>query len=144
MASFIYLNSDDNYETFRILCNFIIQSYLFNFIQNDISVIKNYYEFFEKLIKKYVPLFYNYMQTLNISLFSVFWRWTKNLFLKIFDYELSLIVFDNFIIKGKIFIFQVALSILIIYQKELITYDINKLNLFLKKAKFDLNEYILF
>ena len=144
IASFLYLNSDNNFDCFRILCNFIIQSYLFNFVQNDILSIKNYCEFFEKLCKKYTPLLYNYIQMLNISLFPVFYTWTKNLYLKVFTYDLSLIIFDNFIIKGKIFIFQVALAILIFYQKDLIHYDSNKLNLFLKKGKFNIAENNLF
>ena len=144
LSSFFYLNTETNYDTFRILCNFTIPSYLFNFIQNDISNIKNYYDFFEKLLPKYVPLFYNYIQTLNISLFPVFCRWTKNLFLKVFSYDLCLIIFDNFIIKGNIFIFQVAVAILIYYQNELIHYNSDKLNFFLKKGKFDLDEYALF
>ena len=144
LTSFLYLNSDNNFECFRILCNFIITNYLFNFVQNDILSIKNYYEFFEILCKKYTPLLYNYIQTLNISLFPVFYRWTKNLFLKVFPYELSLIIFDNFIIRGKIFIFQVSLAILIFYQKDLIHYDSNKLNLFLKKGKYSIDENNLF
>ena len=71
---------------------------------------------------------------------GLFYRWVKSLFLKIFPYELCLLIFDNFIIKGKIFIFQVALVILIINQKELIHYDIDNLNLFLKKGKFNIEQ----
>ena len=144
LSTIIYLNTDNNFDAFRILCNFIIPSYLFNFIQNDISSIKNYYEFFEKLMQKYTPLLFNYIKGLNSSLFFVFYSWTKNLFLKVFSYNISLIIFDNFIIKGKIFIFQVALAILIINQKELINYDINKLLMFLKKAQFNIDENLLF
>ena len=144
LASFIYLNSDNNYDTFRIFCNIVIPSYLFDFIQNNISNLKNYYYFFEKLMQKYTPLLYNYITTLNFSLFNIFYRWTKNLFLKVFPYDINLIIFDNFIIRGKIFIFQVTLAILIINQKELIKFDINKLNQYLKKSEFNIDEYTLF
>ena len=95
-------------------------------------------------MQKYTPLLFNYIKGLNSSLFFVFYSWTKNLFLKVFSYNISLIIFDNFIIKGKIFIFQVALAILIINQKELINYDINKLLMFLKKAQFNIDENLLF
>ena len=144
LSTIIYLNTDNNFDAFRILCNFIIPSYLFNFIQNDVSSLKNYYEFFEKLMQKYTPLLFNYINRLNNSLFFVFYSWTKNLFLKVFPYNISLVIFDNFIIKGKIFIFQVALAILIINQKELINYDINELLLFLKGAQFNIDENLLF
>ena len=96
------------------------------------------------MLQKYVPLIYNYIKFLNTSLFFVFYSWAKNLFFEVFPYDLCLIIFDNFIIRGKIFIFQVALAILIIYQKELIHYDINNLNTFLKNGQFNLDEYILF
>ena len=144
LASIIYLNSDSNYDAFRIFCNLIIPSCLFNFIQNDVSSLKNYYEFFEYLMQKYTPLLYNYITSQNFSLFLIFYKWTKNLFLKVFPYNINLIIFDNFIIRGKIFIFQVAIAILIINQKELIKYDINRLNIFLKKSEFNIDEYTLF
>ena len=67
LASFIYLNSDNNYDAFRIFCNIVIPSYLFDFIQNNISNLKNYYYFFEKLMQKYTPLLYNYITTLNFN-----------------------------------------------------------------------------
>ena len=95
-------------------------------------------------MQKYSPLLFNYINRLNNSLFFVFYSWTKNLFLKVFPYNISLVIFDNFIIKGKIFIFQVALAILIINQKELINYDINELLLFLKGAQFNIDENLLF
>lgn len=53
-------------------------------------------------------------------------------------------IFDNFIIKGKIFIFQVALAILMIKQKDLINYDVNKLIMTLKKNQLDIEENVLF
>ena len=144
IASIIYLNSDNNYDAFRLFCNLIIPSCLFNFIQKDISTIKNYYEFFEQLMRKYTPLLYNYIQSQNFSFYKIFYKWTKNLFLEVFPYNINLTIFDNFIIRGKIFIFQVALAILIINQKELIKYDIIKLNRFLKKSEFNIDEYTLF
>ena len=96
------------------------------------------------MVQKYTPLLYNYIQTLNISLFFAFYKWTKNLFLKIFPYETCLIIFDNFIIKGKILIFQIALAILIINQNKLIHFDIGELKLFFKKTKLNIEANTLF
>ena len=47
IASFIYLNTDNYYDAFRILCNFIIQSYLFDYLQIDMGKFNNYFEFFD-------------------------------------------------------------------------------------------------
>ena len=144
IASFIYLNTENYYDTFRILCNLIIPSYLFDFLQNDYEKFKNYFKFFELLMQKYVPFLYNYFQSINFSTMNMFYKWTKNLFLRAFNYNLCLVIFDNFIIKGKIFIFQVALAILIIKQKEIITAELNSLFLLLLKSQFNIDEKILF
>ena len=144
IASFIYLNTENYYDTFRILCNLIIPSYLFDFLQNDYEKFKNYFKFFELLMQKYVPFLYNYFQSINFSTMNMFYKWTKNLFLRAFNYNLCLVIFDNFIIKGKIFIFQVALAILIIKQKEIISADLNSLFLLLLKSQFNIDEKILF
>lgn len=144
LSSFIYLNTDNYYDAFRILCNLIIPSYLFDLIQNDVASIKNYYEFFELLMQKYIPFLHNYFQRINFPIFNLFYKWIKSLFLKSFNYNICLLIFDNFIIKGKIFIFQVALAILMIKQKDLINYDFNKLIMTLKKNQLDIEEDVLF
>ena len=144
LASFIYLNTDNYYDSFRILCNLVIPNYLFDFIQNDVEKNRNFCKFFELLTEKYAPFLYNYFQSINFSIEIMFYKWTKNLFLKSFNYNTCLTIFDNFIIKGKIFIFQLALSILLIKQNELLNSDISSLILILKKTKFNIDEQTLF
>lgn len=144
IASFIYLNTNNYYDAFRILCNFITPSYLFDYLQSNVEKFKNYCEFFELLMQKYVPLLYNYFQSINFQIEILFYKWTKNLFLKAFNYNLCLLIFDNFIIKGKIFIFQVAIAILVIKHKEILSSDLNALNFILKKNQLDIDEKILF
>lgn len=144
LSSFIYLNTDNYYDAFRILCNLVIPSYLFDLIQNDVASTKNYYEFFELLMQRYIPFLHNYFQKIKFPIFNLFYKWIKSLFLKSFNYNICLLIFDNFIIKGKIFIFQVALAILMIKQKDLINYDVNKLIMTLKKNQLDIEENILF
>ena len=144
LASFIYLNTANYYDAFRILCNLVIPSYLFDFIQNDVGKIKNYCEFFEKLMLKYVPFLYNYFQSINYKVSNLFYKWVKNLYLKVFNYNLCLVIFDNFIIKGKIFIFQVALAILMIKQKDILDSDFASITLILQKTVLDIDEELLF
>ena len=143
-ASFIYLNTENYYDAFRILCNLVIPSYLFDFIQNDVEKIKNYADFFEILMQKYIPFLYNYFQTINFKAGLLFYKWAKNLFLRVFNYNLCLFIFDNFIIKGKIFIFQVALAILMIKQKKIINSDSAEITYNLQKTELDIDEEILF
>ena len=144
IAAFIYLNTENYYDAFRILCNLVIPNYLFDFIQNDVEKIKNYSDFFDKLTQKYIPFLYNYFESINYNLSLLFYKWAKNLFLKVFNYNLCLFIFDNFIIKGKIFIFQVALAILLIKQKKLMNFDSTEITLNLQKTELDIDEEILF
>ena len=144
LASFIYLNTENYYDAFRILCNLVIPSYLFDFIQNDVEKMKNYVDFFDILMQKYIPFLYNYFQTINFKAGVLFYKWAKNLFLRVFNYNLCLFIFDNFIIKGKIFIFQVALAILMIKQKKIINSDSAEITYNLQKTELDIDEEILF
>ena len=144
ISSFLYLNSDNYYDTFRILCNLVIPSFLFDYLQNNIEKTKNYYDFFEMLMMKYINFLYNYFRSINFPIDKVFHKWSKYLFLKTFNYNISQKIFDNFIIRGKIYIFQVALAILLIKQKDILNSDFNNLRLSLKKNKLDIEENILF
>ena len=95
-------------------------------------------------MQKYVPFLYDYFQSIKFPIKVIFYKWTRNLFLKMFNYNICLMIFDNFIIKGKIFIFQLALAILIIKQNEIINSDFNALNLMLNKNQLNIEEDILF
>ena len=52
-------------------------------------------------------------------------------------------IFDNYLIRGKIFIFQVALAILIIKQKEIINSNFNELILILRDNKLNIESDVL-
>lgn len=144
IASFLYLNTENNYDAFRILCNLVIPSYLFDFLQNDVEKMKNYCEFFERLMQKYIPFLYNYCQSINFSIPNLFYKWARNIFLKAFNYNTCLLIFDNFIIKGKIFIYQVALAILMIKQKDIINSDYSVVTALLKKNQLNIDGETLF
>ena len=90
------------------------------------------------------PLLYNYFQSIKFKISITFCKWARNLFLRAFDYNTCLLIFDNFIIRGKIFIFQVALAILMIKQKEILNLDYGSITFFLKKNQLNIDEETLF
>ena len=144
LSSLFYLNTDNYFDAFKLLSNFVIPSYLFNFIQKDIVYINNFVDFFESLIKKYLLMLYKYFEKMNFKNNNYFYKWAKYLYLKNLDYNLCLRIFDNYLIKGKIFVFQVALAILFIKQEELLNSNYSNLVLILKKKQIDINEDSLF
>ena len=144
LSSLFYLNTDNFFNGFKLLCNFAIPSYLFHFIQKDIVYMKNFIDFFELLLKKYSLILYKYFERVNFKNCTYFYKWAKYLYLKNLDYNLCLRIFDNFLIKGKIFVFQVALAILLIKQEELLNSSYSNLVLILKKKQIDIDEDRLF
>ena len=49
-----------------------------------------------------------------------FHKWIEYLFVKTFQYNIVLRIWDNFFLKGEIFVFEVALAIFTILEKELL------------------------
>jgi hypothetical protein len=82
ISTVLYLNSEDFYLTFINLCNFIIPSFLRNFLIKDELYIKGRLQFFESLIKIKVPEIYHHFKNLDITLRLFFYEWIEFLFAK--------------------------------------------------------------
>jgi len=145
LATFFYINCDMNeYDTFVMLCNFIITNYFFKHIQNDTSFMKNQLKFFEQLIEKYLPSIHLHFKELQFNTNIFFYKWIEYLFLKTFNYKICLRIFDNFIIKGQIFVFEISIATLYILRKEILNSDESGLVYLLKKNIININEDALF
>ena len=145
LATFFFINCDMNeYDTFVMLCNFIITNYFFKHIQNDTSFMKNQLKFFEKLIEKYLPSIHLHFKELQFNTNIFFYKWIEYLFLKTFNYKICLRIFDNFIIKGQIFVFEISIATLYILRKEILNSDESGLVYLLKKNIINVNEDALF
>ena len=135
----------NEYETFVVLSNFIINNYFLMHIQNDTLFMKNQLTFFENLIMKNLPSIYKHFKELQFSANIFFYKWIEFLFLKTFNYKLCLRIIDNFLIKGNIFIFEISIATLYILQKEILNSDEDELVLLLKKKNLlDIDEDTLF
>ena len=144
-AIFFYINCDNNeYDAFVILCNFIINNYLFKYIQNDTLFIENQLKFFEKLIEKYLPTIHLHFKELQFNINIFFYKWVEFLFLKTINYKICQRIFDNFILKGEIFVFELSIAILYILRKEILNSDESGLVYLLKKNIITINEEALF
>ena len=103
-----------------LLCNFIIPSGLIKFLTRDEVYMKTRCQFFESLIQNQLPQVFAYFKNLDISFRLFFYDWIEYLFTKTFKYEILLRIWDNYLIRGDIFIYEVALSIIKLQDKELI------------------------
>ena len=141
---FYYICSKNEFDTFIILSNFIINNYLFRHIQNDTMFLKNQLKFFEFLVEKYLPLIHMHFKELQFNANIFFYKWIEFLFLKTFNHKLCLRILDNFLIKGHISIFEVSIATLNILKKEILNSDEDGLVILLKKNLININEEALF
>ena len=120
IATIFYLNSQNTYNAFYSFCNVVIPSYLFKFIIKDEIYIHNFSDFFHQILKKNSPDLNNYFKEIGVNIDYIFHKWIENLFVKTFQYDIVLRIWDNFFLKGEIFVFEVSLAILKILEEEIL------------------------
>ena len=64
-------------------------------------------------------------------------KWFTSLFILSFPISLCIRIWDNLLVHGSIYIFQVSLAILRLIEKPLLSYDLDGINQFLKSFKDD-------
>lgn len=120
ITTILYLNSEDYYQAFVLSSNFIVHSFLTNFLNKDEIFMKTRCEFFEQLVGSHCPLVYNHFRNLDISIRLFFYDWVEYLYTKTFKYETVLRLFDCLLVKGEIFVYEVAISIIKLQEKDLL------------------------
>ena len=155
------LNSENYFQALVNMINFIIDSPGIKFIQKNEDFIKIRISFFQDLLSKHFPRLNKHLNRLEITPELYFNEWISSFFIKTFPYDVLLKLWDNYIVKGEVFLFEIALTILKIQENNLLglTYgnilsNLRKINFATKKEeekffkmlyKFDLSseyEYI--
>ena len=120
IASILYLNSDDYFQAFVLLSNFIIPSFLLKFLTREEIFIKVRCEFFESLLVQFIPSISTHFKNLDIHIKLFFYDWIEYVYTKTFKYETLLRIWDCYLAKGEIFLYELALSIIKLQEKDLI------------------------
>ena len=120
IITIFYLNSQSCYDAFYLFCNVIIPSYLFKFIIKDEMFIESFSDFFKTIFQENLPKLNDLFKKYDIDIKIFFHKWIEYLFVKTFQYNIVLRIWDNFFLKGEIFVFEVALAILAILENELL------------------------
>ena len=139
IAAICMLNSENYYDAFVLMCNLVIPNCLFKFILEDEDLGQRYLIFFRKIFKNRLPKLHEHFVKFGAEEKLFFYKWAKYLFVLTFPYETILHMWDCFIIKGDIFIFEVCLGILHVLEKHLINSSFNEI--FSKLSVFP-TEYI--
>lgn len=133
------LNGEDYYNSFINLVNMIFPSFLLNFYLRDEEFIKNYETFFNQLLSANLPKIESHFSKFEITSSLYFVKWFESLFVKVFKYETLLRIWDKFLLKGECVLFQVAIAIIKVQEKDIINLPISEILKRLKK--FDETKY---
>ena len=114
------LNSENYFQALVNMINFFIDSPGIKFIQKNEDFINIRISFFQDLLSKHFPRLNKHLNKLEITPELYFNKWISSFFIKTFPYDVLLKLWDNYIVKGEVFLFEIALTILKIQENNLL------------------------
>ncbi len=130
---------EEEEDTFISIIN-LICSNLFSIFIGDENEIKAYSNFFNSLLKKYIPKISNLFEKMEITPELYLIPWFEEFYTKTFDLNILNHIFDLFLINGEYILFQTGLSIIKLLEDELANSTINEIFKSLKRISNDINE----
>ena len=130
---------DNESDTFYNLVN-LICSNIFPLISGDQTEVKEYTNFFNTLLEKYIPKIYNHFNKMEILPEYYMISWFEELFTKTFNLNILLHIFDLFLLYGEYILFLVGLSIIKSLEDELPNLTINEILNTLEKVPDNISE----
>ena len=130
---------EEEEDTFIYIIN-LICSNLFSIFIGDENEIKAYSNFFNSLLKKYIPKISNLFEKMEITPELYLIPWFEEFYTKTFDLNILNHIFDLFLINGEYILFQTGLSIIKLLEDELANSTINEIFKSLKRISNDINE----
>lgn len=115
----IMLNSEDYFQGFSNLANFITNNYFIYFLKENGTYTKSRYNYFDKLFKKHLPQLHKQFQLFGYQTNLFFYEWVPCLFSKFFRYKSLTRLWDSFLLKKEVFVYEVALALLLFMEKDL-------------------------
>jgi len=123
-------------ETFIIVANLIFSNCLISnlyFWKNE-PYIHDTEKFFNEKFEEHMPYLYNHFKKLGITSDLYLYDWFESLFTQFFNFKLSGIIIDLYIIDGEYILIQTALTILKLYEDVLLNSSVMDIFRILKKA----------
>jgi hypothetical protein len=123
-------------ETFIIVANLIFSNCLISnlyFFKNELF-IQDTEKFFNEKFEEHMPNLYNHFKKLGITSDLFLFDWFESLFTQFFNFKLSGIIIDLYIIDGEYILIQTALTILKLYEDVLLNSSIIDIFRILKKS----------
>ena len=145
ITNIFYLNSNDYFKCFKMLTNFLLNSSMYNLINNNTTNKEKELIFlFENEFKNSLNKLYNHFQKLQINSNIYFYKWIKNLFCENLNYEIVLRIFDNYLMKDSVIFIEVSLALLTYLENDLYTNKRSEIFEILKNETKKITEKELF
>ena len=112
ISTIFLLNSENYFQALVNMVNFVLDSPGIKFIQKNEQFITIRTSFFKTLLNKYYPRLNKHLTKLEITPELYFNKWISSFFIKVFPYDILLKLWDNYIVKGEVFLFEISLTIL--------------------------------
>lgn len=115
----LLLNCENYYNGFILISNLLINSYIIDHLTDNSKKTKEMFSFFDKIFKKKLPNLYNQFQIFGYETNLFYYDWIPFFFCKFFKHKTIIRLFDIFLIRKDVFVYEVALAILIFMEKDL-------------------------
>lgn len=142
----IYLNSSSVYDSFTTLINFIYSKrskFLLSFWEKNENFIKIRFDYFQNLLTSLCPEVINHMKKMEFSIKLFFINWIETIFSEAIDEDGLFRVWDMFLLKGEVVLYEISLGIVKFQEKELTHLLINDLINRLIRPPFEYINHIL-
>lgn len=83
---------------------------------------------FDVLFEQFLPRLYSHFQEQGMPPMLWLGKWFTSLFILSFPVSLCIRIWDNLLVHGSVYIFQVSLAILKLIEEPLLGYDLDRIN----------------
>jgi hypothetical protein len=133
LAYFFLLSGMDEVNSFKCISNIICSTNTIKYFINDKETISKNVEFYKKLLKIYANKVYEHLNQLEIYPELYFIPWMEKLFTQTLEFNILLHVFDLYIINGEYIMFQTAITIIKLFEEDLLNLTISEAFKILKR-----------
>ena len=133
LAYFFLLTGLDEINSFKCISNLICSTNTIKYFISDKETKEKSVEFFKKLLKTHAEKVYDHLNKLEIYPELYFIPCLEKLFTQSLDFEILLHVFDLYIINGEYIMFQTAITIINLFEEDLLNLTISEVFKLLKR-----------
>lgn len=116
----LVLNTKNHYEAFVAFANLVVKSHISQLLMKNENEMSFRIEFFKQIVRKHVPKVAKHMEKLDIPYELPFYNWFEFIFFRMFSFELFNRIFDIFLVRGEVIMYEISLAIFKLLERDLL------------------------